>query len=843
MSKKNSLHQVSTIISSYNGLPLLKKYLDNVMAEAQPEDEILITDDNGTDLTIPYYKTQYDLPLVRETEQFQLFRGPIQTGRKKLILTLVNNKKNLRFGANNNQAVGLALYDLVFIINNDCAPQKGCLKQLLTHFQGQPLDLSPKSPFAVTALEISPHQNNTQHGKNKLWFTRGRFQHSKGDDWRAGPTAWANGGSTLYNRPKFLALGGFDKLYYPAYWEDIDLSYQARKKGWQVLFEPKAIIHHNHETTNQTVFGQHKIDEMSWQNGSKFTWKNGTLKQKIQFIAWQPYWLIKRKPFWIWFLLIIVAAALMRLAQLGTLPEGLTWDEAAIAYNGWSVWGTRRDEWLIRLPLSFRSFGDYKAPAAIYLSGAFSQLFGLNPFVWRLPYALAGILSVWGFMLYLKLLFREHPWGQQLALLGGLSMAVTPWHFFFSRVGFESGLALCLIIWGIYLGSLYFYNSAEHLNQRWYRFWQLALGAMLLTGSFYVYHSSKVVAPILMVGIVLFFGRKVFNHRFGQIMIALLISFLALVPFGYDAIHGEGLTRANSSFLTDPQFDVAQKIDLTLGNFSTQLHPQFLAFGQGDVEGARHSALGGWGLFLWPTALVIGIGFLVGGWQALGRQKLISKKIYFWALFWLAAGLLPAAITNDIPHFNRALLALPGFLILFVLGLAALINLARQKNRILVSKSIIYATLLLTILFGVGYLNYYFHHYQSQAATAYNAGYLPAFKKTWSLEKEVDRILFTAEYGQPYIYAILAKPVNPYFWQGGSLIKFEFTDNLQLTDLDRHNALVVVGQKDQATFTDALAQNNYPQTQLIEQITDQSGQIRFLIYRTPYQDHHDENTD
>jgi GT2 family glycosyltransferase len=93
----------------------------------------------------------------------------------------------------------------------------------------------------------------------------------------------------------FQALKGFDRRYYPAYWEDVDLSYQAKKRAYIVLFEPKAQVDHNHESTNQTVFGAATIRKISWRNAKKFTWKNGDIWQKISFLLWQPYWLLKMR--------------------------------------------------------------------------------------------------------------------------------------------------------------------------------------------------------------------------------------------------------------------------------------------------------------------------------------------------------------------------------------------------------------------------------------------------------------------------------------------------------------------------------------------------------------------
>ena len=93
---------------------------------------------------------------------------------------------------------------------------------------------------------------------------------------------------------------------------------------------------------------------------------------------------------WIGLVIITLLGLGLRLYKLGEVPQGLTWDEAAIGYNGYAVWTVRRDEWLHFLPISFQSFGDYKAPLAIYGVGFLSLFLGLSPWVVRLPFALAG---------------------------------------------------------------------------------------------------------------------------------------------------------------------------------------------------------------------------------------------------------------------------------------------------------------------------------------------------------------------------------------------------------------------------------------------------------------------
>ncbi|MBU0974247.1 hypothetical protein KKD03_00915, partial [Patescibacteria group bacterium] len=61
-------------------------------------------------------------------------------------------------------------------------------------------------------------------------------------------------------------------------------------------------------------------------------------------------------------IIILLFATFLRFYKLGVVPHGMFWDEAAVGYNGYSIVTTRRDEWLQKFPVTFQSFGDYKAP-------------------------------------------------------------------------------------------------------------------------------------------------------------------------------------------------------------------------------------------------------------------------------------------------------------------------------------------------------------------------------------------------------------------------------------------------------------------------------------------------
>ncbi|MDZ7587109.1 MAG: glycosyltransferase family 2 protein [Patescibacteria group bacterium] len=249
---------VSIIIPNYQKLPLIK-YLPKVIAAGQGS-EIIVVDDASPDDTVAYLAKHF--PQVK----------------------VVVNQTNQRFAAACNNGVQAAKSDIVVLLNSDVAPKPGFLKPLIKHF-------SDPKVFAVSCLEIQPDGIS---GQNRCQFKRGFLVHSAApiNKAKVAKNCWATGGSSAFNRRKYLALGGMDSLYQPAYWEDIDLSWRARQQGFTILFEPQSQVFHHHETTNLSVFGQKKMETMAFRNQLLFVWKNIRGQQLLEHFLWLPYHLV-----------------------------------------------------------------------------------------------------------------------------------------------------------------------------------------------------------------------------------------------------------------------------------------------------------------------------------------------------------------------------------------------------------------------------------------------------------------------------------------------------------------------------------------------------------------------
>lgn len=302
MSNAMSQPKVTAIIPNYNGSALLKETLPAVLKALRPGDELLIVDDASTDSSVAELRSQYKLAAASlsvrsevsseyQPKPHQLahttFQAMYSSGAKKITVTLVALVENQRFAAAVNMGAAYAQHQYFFVCNSDAQPAPDCIAQALGHF-------SDTSVFAVGCREFDAAEPEQISGKNKLWFARGMFVHSRADEFSFGETAWASGGSAVIDAKKWFLLAGFDLRFYPAYWEDIDLSFRARKRGWKVLFDPEAVVEHTHESTNTPVFGTDSIAQMSWKNAFAFTWKNGSPLQRLQFLLWLPYWMWKR---------------------------------------------------------------------------------------------------------------------------------------------------------------------------------------------------------------------------------------------------------------------------------------------------------------------------------------------------------------------------------------------------------------------------------------------------------------------------------------------------------------------------------------------------------------------
>ena len=235
---------VSVVIPNYNGADLLRKHLPSVIKASENKNnrikEILIVDDASSDNSVNFIKERFPQ------------------------IVLIKHTKNRGFSSTVNTGVRTAKSALVCLLNTDVNVSVNFLESVIKIF-------SDKSVFGV-----SLHESGL--GWAKGIFKEGFVTHKPGEENnKTMRTFWVSGGSGVFRRDMWHQLKGMDEeLLNPFYWEDIDLSYRAQKRGFKVFWEPNSKVIHKHESTI-SKYSKIKIRQrIQERNQLLFIWKNIT---------------------------------------------------------------------------------------------------------------------------------------------------------------------------------------------------------------------------------------------------------------------------------------------------------------------------------------------------------------------------------------------------------------------------------------------------------------------------------------------------------------------------------------------------------------------------------------
>jgi GT2 family glycosyltransferase len=250
------------LVLNYNGLAHLDACLSSLLRAAARHGRpcpVVLVDNRSTDDSVAFTRSRFpEIEIV------------------------VSPKNDFLFSLND---VARARHEeIVIIVNNDMRFDEEFVTPLVERF-------ADPEVFAVGAAildwdgsadTVGPRCARVRHCWFYKWWSYERQQ--------ASLTLEACGGAAAYRRRRFVELDGFDPLYRPGYYEDLDLSYRAWGRGWTVLYEPLSRAYHKESASMLARFGDAAKARLLYRNHLLFTVKNiGGPAFLIGFFLFLPY--------------------------------------------------------------------------------------------------------------------------------------------------------------------------------------------------------------------------------------------------------------------------------------------------------------------------------------------------------------------------------------------------------------------------------------------------------------------------------------------------------------------------------------------------------------------------
>lgn len=459
---------------------------------------------------------------------------------------------------------------------------------------------------------------------------------------------------------------------------------------------------------------------------------------------------------------IFVISIFLRFYRLDTIPNGLYQDETAIGYNAYSINLTGRDEYGVKYPLYFKSFGDEKLPVYVYLTAVSERIFGVTPFAVRFPSALFGIFTVFVFYLFVKQLTRN----TLLAYISTFLLSINPWSLDYNRATFEVSICLFFLVGGGYLLLKSFEKKRTGV-------FLIATVSFILC--LYSYNLTRLLSPLMYLLFLIIYRKRLKRITNLEIIATSSLSFLLLVPFGLTIFSHGGASSASGTFLFSSNAVAAPLLEFRsyfvgmpvfskiffnntillvwqyINNVVTYFSTTFL-FVSGSTHGNHGIGnVGQFYLFEFPL-IIVGIVLFI-------KNKLRGRKLL---LGWALISILVASLTRDIPQATRSIFLVIPMIIFSAAGLIKILTVINSgKNR-----AVKYALFIGSFLLISYSLVYYFSSYYGRFPVLYAKQWREQDRELVNYlvanDSKYDKIIFDNKVGFIYTSYLFYSKYNPY---------------------------------------------------------------------------------
>jgi GT2 family glycosyltransferase len=218
---------VSVVIPNLNGRNLLGRCLEQLREQTVTSVETIVVDNASEDDSVAFLESDFPEAQVVSLEANRGFAGGMNAGIER------------------------ARGAYVAFLNNDAEADPGWLEELLAC-----LERHPRAAAATSKLLLADRPNTIDGAGDSLTpsflpYPRGHGEPDRGQFEEEVEVFSPAGAASLWRRSALEDVGLFDERFF-AYYEDVDLGFRARLKGFECWYAPKAVAYHHRGATAGT---------------------------------------------------------------------------------------------------------------------------------------------------------------------------------------------------------------------------------------------------------------------------------------------------------------------------------------------------------------------------------------------------------------------------------------------------------------------------------------------------------------------------------------------------------------------------------------------------------------
>jgi cellulose synthase/poly-beta-1,6-N-acetylglucosamine synthase-like glycosyltransferase len=208
--------EVSVVVPARNAAQTIGECLEGLLAQTTPREryEVIVVDDGSSDQT----------------------RDVVGRWQVKLLA-----QEHAGPAAARNRGVAEARGTIVLFTDADCVPAPEWIDEMARPFQN-PDVVGVKGAYRTRQGGILPRFVQCEYEERYEKMARLK-QIDFIDTYSAG-----------YRREVFLSAGGFDTVYPDASVEDQEFSFRLAERGYKMVFNPRAVVYHQHPETLRAYF-------------------------------------------------------------------------------------------------------------------------------------------------------------------------------------------------------------------------------------------------------------------------------------------------------------------------------------------------------------------------------------------------------------------------------------------------------------------------------------------------------------------------------------------------------------------------------------------------------------